>query len=116
MIDGLSEFVREISDRPLAADPREDSEEVAEGPARRKSGRDRQHAHVVRAHEIAERASGGDCNDAAPKLEALGRRRERLLGVAGVRHGDQEVLGAAIGRNAIIPDDLDGDLRAVRNP
>src|SRR5205823_3491284 len=116
VIGCLSEFVREISDRPVAADPREDSEEVAESPAGRKSGRDGQHGHVVRLHEIAERAPGGDGDGAAPEFDGLRRRRERLLRVSGVRHRDQEILGAAIRRNPVIPDDLDRDLRAVREP
>src|SRR5438552_3070822 len=113
VIGCLSEFVREISDRPVAADPREDSEEVAEGPAGRKSGRDGQHGHVVRPHEIAERAPGRDGDDAAPEFDGLRRRRERLLRVSGVRHGDQEILGAAIRRNPVIAEDFDRAISAL---
>ena len=114
--NGLIEIGSRIRVRPVPADRREDPEEMAECAARRESRRDVEYRKVALPREICQPPTGGDRDPAASELDSLGRRGQGFFRVAGIRQRHEDVLGPRIRREAIISDDLDRDLRTVRDP
>ena len=114
--NGPAEFGAGVRKRPLAADRREDPEEVAERTAGWQPRRHGEDGEVVVATKFRQRPAGSDRNQSASELDPLGRRRQRFLRVSGVRYRHEEVLRPRVRWEAVVPDDLDRNLRAVGDP